>query len=235
LPLPVPDSDAVDQRNVLGRGIADAIGAVMCNICKCFYHVRTVRHSYCLAAHTAISKLHGLTPEALVALRHGKASGNLKLNALAAFTRILVNGKGSVPNEALQAVRQAGYTDAQIVDTTLTIIHRRSCSNLPNRARRFIRRPSWPAIRAICRPTPTAAALYRGGRVMEVGCWVHCRRKFFEIAKVQKTPGLASVALAWIARLYAIERTIRDPSAGPEVTTAPGAQRAAAGRVPPLA
>ena len=54
------------------------------------------------------------------------------------------------------------------------------------------------------------SALYRGGRVMEVGCWAHCRRKFFEIAKVQKTPGLASVALAWIARLYAIELTIRD-------------------------
>ena len=53
-------------------------------------------------------------------------------------------------------------------------------------------------------------ALYRGGRVVEVGCWAHCRRKFFEIAKVQKTPGLASAALAWIARLYAIERTIRD-------------------------
>jgi transposase len=54
------------------------------------------------------------------------------------------------------------------------------------------------------------SALYRSGRVVEVGCWAHCRRKFFEIAKAQKTPGLASAALAWIARLYAIEKTIRD-------------------------
>lgn len=54
------------------------------------------------------------------------------------------------------------------------------------------------------------SGLYQTGRVVEVGCWAHCRRRFFEIAKVQKTPGLASKALAWIARLYAIEKTIRE-------------------------
>ncbi|MDW3689368.1 transposase, partial [Cupriavidus sp. CV2] len=27
-------------------------------------------------------------------------------------------------------------------------------------------------------------ALYRTGRIIEVGCWAHCRRRFFEIAKV---------------------------------------------------
>lgn len=50
-------------------------------------------------------------------------------------------------------------------------------------------------------------AIYADGRVVEVGCWAHCRRKFFDIAKNQKTPGLASAALAWIARLYAIEKS----------------------------
>ncbi|MGT2460343.1 IS66 family transposase (plasmid) [Cupriavidus basilensis] len=53
-------------------------------------------------------------------------------------------------------------------------------------------------------------ALYRTGRIIEVGCWAHCRRRFFEIAKVQKAPGLAAQALAWIARLYAIEAGIKD-------------------------
>jgi transposase len=52
------------------------------------------------------------------------------------------------------------------------------------------------------------AATYRNGRVLEVGCWAHCRRKFFEIAKTQKTPGLAHAALGWIARLYAIEKSV---------------------------
>jgi transposase len=52
-------------------------------------------------------------------------------------------------------------------------------------------------------------ALYRSGRVIEVGCWAHCRRRFFEIAKIQKTPGLAMQALTWIANLYAIESNIK--------------------------
>ncbi len=55
-------------------------------------------------------------------------------------------------------------------------------------------------------------ALYRTGRIIEVGCWAHCRRRFFEIAKAQKTPGLAAQALAWIAKLYAIEVGIKDKS-----------------------
>jgi len=53
-------------------------------------------------------------------------------------------------------------------------------------------------------------ALYRTGRIIEVGCWAHSRRKYFEIAKTQNTPGLAAEAVAWIARLYRIESAIRD-------------------------
>ena len=43
-----------------------------------------------------------------------------------------------------------------------------------------------------------------------MGCFAHCRRKFFEIAKTQKTPGLAAEAVAWIAKLYRIESAIRE-------------------------
>ncbi len=53
-------------------------------------------------------------------------------------------------------------------------------------------------------------ALYNTGRIIEVGCWAHCRRKFFEIAQTQKTPGLAAEAIAWIAKLYRIESGIKD-------------------------
>ncbi len=52
-------------------------------------------------------------------------------------------------------------------------------------------------------------ALYRSGRIVEVGCFAHCRRKFFEIAKTQKTPGLAAEGVGWIAKLYRIETSIR--------------------------
>ncbi|MEQ5841405.1 IS66 family transposase [Paraburkholderia acidicola] len=54
------------------------------------------------------------------------------------------------------------------------------------------------------------AALYERGDIVEVGCWAHCRRRFFEIAKAQKDPGLATHALQWIARLYAIESQVKD-------------------------
>ncbi|MFM0414767.1 IS66 family transposase [Paraburkholderia aromaticivorans] len=53
-------------------------------------------------------------------------------------------------------------------------------------------------------------ALYETGDIVEVGCWAHCRRRFFEIAKAQSKPGLAAKALQWIARLYAIESRIKD-------------------------
>jgi transposase len=55
-------------------------------------------------------------------------------------------------------------------------------------------------------------ALYETGNIVEVGCWAHCRRRFFEIAKAQSKPGLAAQALQWIARLYAIESRIKDQS-----------------------
>jgi transposase len=52
-------------------------------------------------------------------------------------------------------------------------------------------------------------ALYRTGRIIEIACWAHCRRKYFEIAKTQSSPGLAAEAIKWIARLYEIESRIK--------------------------
>jgi transposase len=53
-------------------------------------------------------------------------------------------------------------------------------------------------------------AVLKTGRVIEVGCIAHMRRKFFEIAKNQKTPGLAAEAIRWVAKLYEIESRIKD-------------------------
>ena len=60
--------------------------------------------------------------------------------------------------------------------------------------------------------------LYVNGRIIEVGCWAHCRRKFFEIAKTQKAAGLAAEAVAWIAKLYRIESAIRGRPPDEELT-----------------
>lgn len=47
-------------------------------------------------------------------------------------------------------------------------------------------------------------SLYAAGRVQQVLCWAHARRKFFDAQTVQ--PALAHTALAYIRRLYAVER-----------------------------
>jgi transposase len=52
-------------------------------------------------------------------------------------------------------------------------------------------------------------ATYRSGRVTHAACWVHARRKFYDIAKHQKTPGLAHEALQFISQLYEIEAKIK--------------------------
>ncbi|HEX4338924.1 MAG TPA: IS66 family transposase [Polyangiaceae bacterium] len=48
--------------------------------------------------------------------------------------------------------------------------------------------------------------LYRGGTVVEVGCWAHCRRYFFKA--LDSDPERAKFALARIGALFKIERTV---------------------------
>jgi transposase len=50
--------------------------------------------------------------------------------------------------------------------------------------------------------------LYGAGRIYEVACWAHARRKFYEIHALHASPA-TSEALARIAALYAIEDEIR--------------------------
>ena len=50
--------------------------------------------------------------------------------------------------------------------------------------------------------------LYGAGRIYEVACWAHARRKFYEIHALHASPS-TSEALARIAALYAIEDEIR--------------------------
>ena len=47
-------------------------------------------------------------------------------------------------------------------------------------------------------------ALFNDGTVIELGCWAHARRKFFDLAKANTSP-IAARALRHIARLYHTE------------------------------
>ncbi|WP_134500651.1 carboxymuconolactone decarboxylase family protein [Microvirga pakistanensis] len=70
---------------------------------------------YCLSAHTAIGRKTGLTGDEMEANRQG-TSQDTKAAAAVAFARALVEHKGEVTNAEIDAVRNAGYGDAEIVE-----------------------------------------------------------------------------------------------------------------------
>ena len=76
---------------------------------------------YCIAAHTLMGKRAGLSPSAMSAIRAAGDSGDAALDALANFARLLVSSSGAVAAEQVAAIKAAGYSDAQIVDTMLAI------------------------------------------------------------------------------------------------------------------
>ncbi|WP_233837163.1 carboxymuconolactone decarboxylase family protein [Paraburkholderia sp. ZP32-5] len=76
---------------------------------------------YCLAAHTLMSKKIGLDREAILALREARPTGNARDDALATFVFNLLTTSGTVQADVITAIKQAGVTDAQIVDVTMAI------------------------------------------------------------------------------------------------------------------
>ena len=102
---------ALKKGSLSGREI-EAVKLVVSEAADC---------DYCLAAHTLIGRMHGLDAPTMAALRQGLPTGDAKLDALASLARVLVATRGLVPVEALEAARQAGTTDAQIVDLVLAI------------------------------------------------------------------------------------------------------------------
>ena len=76
---------------------------------------------YCVAAHTLAGKFAGLAPETMKAVRAGEPSGDAKRDALVHFVRLLVTTHGTVPEAEVAAIREAGYTERQIVEIALTV------------------------------------------------------------------------------------------------------------------
>lgn len=76
---------------------------------------------YCLAAHSVIGKAAGLAPDAILALRTGRLTGDAKRDALADFARLLVKTSGTVPLDQFKAIKAAGYSDQQLVEISLAV------------------------------------------------------------------------------------------------------------------
>ena len=77
--------------------------------------------AYCLAAHTALGKMNGLTDEQIVDVRAGRSIGDAKLNALARFTREVTINRGKPSPTVTDEFLAAGYTQANLVDAIVLI------------------------------------------------------------------------------------------------------------------
>jgi AhpD family alkylhydroperoxidase len=93
-------SGSVDNR--LGEQLAIAVANE--NRCR-----------YCLAAHSAAATAYGVSAEDVAAARIGEASDPKAASALK-FAQALVRDRGGVDDDALDAVRGAGWTDGQLVE-----------------------------------------------------------------------------------------------------------------------
>ncbi|MBK8099637.1 MAG: carboxymuconolactone decarboxylase family protein [Planctomycetes bacterium] len=75
---------------------------------------------YCLAAHTAIGGMVGLSTDDVQQARQATAA-NPKTRAILALARSITVNRGVIPDADLAAARAAGISNAEIVETTANV------------------------------------------------------------------------------------------------------------------
>lgn len=75
---------------------------------------------YCLAAHSALGKQAGLSDDEVMASRRGQA-GDPKANAAITLARRIVDERGWVKDEDLEAARQGGLTDGEMSEVVANV------------------------------------------------------------------------------------------------------------------
>uniref|UniRef100_UPI00334286D1 carboxymuconolactone decarboxylase family protein n=1 Tax=Castellaniella defragrans TaxID=75697 RepID=UPI00334286D1 len=100
---------------------------------------------FCVAGHTKIAYKKLQLAEPLVeALRNIQGLADPKLDALARFTLSVLENKGQVPDEAIDAFKAAGYTETHALDVVLGV----SLATLCNYANNLARTPINPELQA---------------------------------------------------------------------------------------
>jgi uncharacterized peroxidase-related enzyme len=78
---------------------------------------------YCLSLHTYLGMNYsGLSPAEMALNRQG-TSGNAKAKTLVAFVQSVMCGRGKVRDEELQSMREAKYSDAQIIEIVTASVY----------------------------------------------------------------------------------------------------------------
>jgi uncharacterized peroxidase-related enzyme len=76
---------------------------------------------YCLAAHTYLGKNLAKLDDAEIAANRAGTSHDAKADAAVRFAVLVTRARGHVDASAVQAVRAAGYSDAQIVEIVMHV------------------------------------------------------------------------------------------------------------------
>ncbi len=77
--------------------------------------------SYCVAAHTGEAKQAGVEEKVIQAIRNGKPIGDDRLEALRSFAAAVVQKRGHLPEEEIEAFLSAGYEKANILEVILAV------------------------------------------------------------------------------------------------------------------
>lgn len=76
---------------------------------------------YCVASHSMAAKKAQMSDQALEAVRTGGVIDDAKLEALHRFTRTVVEKRGWASDDEVQALLDAGYTQANLLDAIVGI------------------------------------------------------------------------------------------------------------------
>ncbi|MEA5597270.1 carboxymuconolactone decarboxylase family protein [Rivularia sp. UHCC 0363] len=77
--------------------------------------------NYCMAAHSGLAKMIGMSSENIEALRNGTPMSDEKLQALRQFTQKMVRGRGWVEDSEIEEFMSAGYSKQQVLEVILGI------------------------------------------------------------------------------------------------------------------
>lgn len=75
--------------------------------------------TYCMAAHTTISQMSKVPADVIDALRNGTPIADPKLEALRTFTAIVIEQRGWVGQDKVDAFLAAGYSEQSVLEVIL--------------------------------------------------------------------------------------------------------------------
>jgi uncharacterized peroxidase-related enzyme len=104
--------DATLAKSSLSRQEREAINLTVSEISGC---------DYCLAAHTLMSKIAGYSLEQIQALRFGHYNDNTRIDSLIKFVKTLITTHGTLDENTVKNIFDAGFNDRQVVEIISTI------------------------------------------------------------------------------------------------------------------